>query len=318
MMPPERAEARRISPMLIAGLGLMLAIAGSLAAPEGVPLETLQSRVSVPLPDWLIIGAVAAMSVASLVFILMVLPQPRRRRKKGENDYEMYYEQRKVPPLLGVLLLLLALTPGAMLGAAIYWLGRSEVPIVPSGVGIVAASPHALAPPPRGPTSEERPSREASPVTTGFIGAAALLLGLGSLGLVLWMRFGDRLQRLPGDFTPLRAPLASAVEVSLDDLRREPDARLAIIRIYQNFERALAEASFPRRPWETPMEFMRAALGRLPLPAGAARSLTGLFEIARFSRHPVGGVDRERAWQSLLEIRDALDEERRKPDGSLS
>src|SRR5262249_26017932 len=129
-----------------------------LAVPEGVPPQTFPSRVSVPLPDWLIIGAVAALSVASFVFIVMVLPRPRRR-KKGESEYEMYHEPRKVPPLLGVLLLLLVLTPGAMLGGAIYWLGRSEVPIVPSGGGIVAATPHALAPPRRGPASEERPSR---------------------------------------------------------------------------------------------------------------------------------------------------------------
>jgi hypothetical protein len=37
------------------------------------------------------------------------------------------------------------------------------------------------------------------------------------------------------------------------------------------------------------------------------RSLTGLFEIARFSHHPVGEAERESAWRSLTEIRAALD-----------
>jgi hypothetical protein len=151
-----------------------------------------------------------------------------------------------------------------------------------------------------------------------LIGAVALLIGFGSLAFVLWLRFGDRVPRLPADFAPIHRPLAAAVETSLDDLRREPDARLAIVRIYQNFERALAGAAFPRRPWETPLEFMRAALGRLPLPAAATRSLTRLFEIARFSRHPIGGAERERAWQSLVEIRNALDRQRREADGSPS
>jgi Domain of unknown function (DUF4129) len=317
-MTPDKAGAVRLGPTLLTGIGLLLAIAGSIAAPEGVPLETLPPRVSVPLPGWLIIGAVVALSIASLVFIVMILPQPRPRRKKGEDDDEMYYQPRKVPPLLGALLLLLALTPGAMLGGAIYWLGRSEVSVVPHGGAIGAGSPHTLAPQPSIRPSEERPSRQASPVTTGLIGAVALLLGFGSLGFVLWLRFGDQLRRLPGDFAPLRAPLAAAVEVGLEDLRREPDARIAIIKTYQNFERAAAEASFPRRPWETPLEFMRAALGRSPVPTAAARSLTGLFEIARFSDHPVGSRERERAWQALLEIREALDKERRKPDARSS
>ncbi|HEU0215109.1 MAG TPA: DUF4129 domain-containing protein, partial [Stellaceae bacterium] len=284
----------------------------------GGPIEGLPSRVSVPLPDWLIVTVVAALSVASLVFIVIVLPRPRPRRKKGENDYQMYYEPRKVPPLLGVLLLLLALTPGAMLGGTIYWMGRSNVSVILRAGGIITGVPSRPTPAPAVQAPQERPVRQASPVTGGLIGAVAVLIGVGSLAFVLWLRFGDWLPRLPGDFAPVHAPLAEAVEISLDDLRREPDARLAIIRIYQNFERALAVASFPRRRWETPIEFMRAALGRLPLPAAAAHSLTGLFEIARFSRHPVGGAERERAWQSLIEIRDVLDKRRREPDGSPS
>lgn len=319
MTPPhENARPSRLGPKLITGVGLLLAIAGTLASPEGMPLESLPSRVFVPLPDWLTIGAVAALSVASLVFIAMILPRPRPRRKKGEDDYEMYYEPRKVPPLLAVFLLLLALTPGAILGGAIWWLGRSNVSVVPRSAGMIAGSPHPGASAPAFQPPSEAPSRPASPVTTGLIGTFALLIGFGSLGFILWLRFGDRLRRLPADFAPLHGPLAAAVEVSLDDLRREPDARVAIIRIYQNFEQALANAAFPRRPWQTPLEFMRAVLGKLPLPAPATRGLTGLFELARFSRHPVGAAERESAWRSLIEIRGALDEERRKDDGSLS
>ncbi|HTW54127.1 MAG TPA: DUF4129 domain-containing protein [Stellaceae bacterium] len=299
----------------MAGVGLLLAIAGT-ASPEAVPLENQSSRVFVPLPDWLIIGALAALSTASLIFIAMILPRPRPRRKKGEDDYEMYYEPRKVTPLLGAFLLLLALTPGAILGGAIYWLGRSEVSLVPHSGGMLAGGSHPLA---GAPASESRPevrSQPASPVTTRLIGTLALLFGFGSLGFVLWLRFGDRLPRIPADFAPFHAPLAAAVETSLDDLRCEPDARIAVIRSYQHFEQVLANTALRRRPSETPLEFMRTALGKLPLPAAATRSLTGLFELARFSRHPMGTEERERAWRSLLEIHGALDEERRKSDAS--
>jgi hypothetical protein len=55
------------------------------------------------------------------------------------------------------------------------------------------------------------------------------------------------------------------------------------------------------------MEFMREALGRLPLPAEAVRRLTGLFELARFSDEPMAPEHREAAWASLSDIRGELD-----------
>ena len=117
---------------------------------------------------------------------------------------------------------------------------------------------------------------------------------------------------------PRLGRLAAAVEDSLEDLRREPDARAAIMKIYRNFERVLAAAALPRRPWQTPVEFMAAVLGKAPLPPDPIRRLTGLFELARFSRHPVGAAERESAWRSLIEIRAALERERRTPDAAKS
>jgi hypothetical protein len=227
----------------------------------------------------------------------MIVPRPRPRRKKGEDDYEMYHEPQRVPPILAVFLILLALTPGAILGGAIFWLGRSDVSVVPRSGGMLAGGSHPQAGAPASEPRLEAPSRPASPVTTGLIGTLALLIGFGSLGFVLWLRFGDQLRHLPADASPLHAPLAAAIEVSLDDLQREPDARVAIMRIYQNFEQAL---------------------GKLPVPAPATRRLTALFELARFSRHPVGAEERESAWRSLLEIRGVLDEERRNSDARPS
>ena len=56
------------------------------------------------------------------------------------------------------------------------------------------------------------------------------------------------------------------------------------------------------------MEFMRAVLGKMPVPRLAVHKLTDLFERARFSQHPIGAEERDTAWQSLLEIRTALRE----------
>jgi hypothetical protein len=305
----------RYAPPLAAAVGLVLALAGVLAPPQGDLAGGAPTRVWVPLPGWLIVSAVAALSIASLILIAMILPRPRPRRKKGEEDYEMYREPQKLPPILAVSLLLLALLPGAILGGAIFWLGRTGSPVVPHSGGIVAGT-QAEAPTFR--AAEAPPSAPASPATTGLIGALALLVSCGGLGCVLWLRFGDRLPRLPADFSALRAPLAAAVDAGLDDLRAEPDPRTAIIRSYQNFERTLAKAAFPRRPWQTPVEFMRAVLGAFRLPQGAIRSLTEVFELARFSAHPVGSGEREIALRSLHALRGALQEERPTVDAPFS
>ena len=75
-------------------------------------------------------------------------------------------------------------------------------------------------------------------------------------------------------------------------------------------ERAAAVSGLERRPWHTPMEFMREALSRLPAPRGAVRALTGLFELARFSDRALGPGERDRAFAALDDIKAAIEEGR--------
>jgi hypothetical protein len=297
----DRGVPFRLGPSLIAGAGLSLALAGAIAAPEGAPIEGVATRVFLSLPDWLIVTAGAAFSIAGLVLMAVVLAAGRRRRQ-SEDEYELSRQPQKTSPLVVVLLVLLALAPGAIMGGVLVWLALADVSVVPGPGGITLGDPGAY-----GPSPDEPPIVPASPLTTGLIGALALLAGLGSLGFALWLGLAGRLLPRPGAAEDQPARLVQAVEESLDDLRREPDARAAILRIYRHFERALAGAAVPRRPWQTPTEVMRAALSRLPLPPSPVRSLTGLFEIARFSRHPVGEAERDSAWRSLTEIRATLD-----------
>lgn len=314
------SAAPRFAPSIVTGIGLVLAIAGALASPESMPLESLATRVTVSLPNWVIIAAVISLSAASLIFLAIILLRPRRPRKKGEDGYEIYHEPQKIPPILVVVLILLALTPGGVLGGAILWFGREDVSLHPSPGGtahdgLPRAPPAAVSPSSR----QEEPEKLASPITTGLLGTVALLAGFGSLGFVLWLVFGDRwLRRLPVGPDRRQAQLAAAIDDSLKELRLEPDARAAIIKIYHNFERALAGAALPRRPWQTPIEFMRTVLGKLPLPAPPIHRLTRLFELARFSQHPVGAPERDSAWQSLTEIRAAVKAQREVPNAPLS
>jgi len=314
-MLSRRSALRRYPPLLVSAVGFALMLAANFAAPERMPLRARPFGVWVPLPDWVIINTVAGLCVASLAFIAMSFPRPRRRRKKGEEEYEMYREPQRTPPVVVALLLLLALTPGAILAGSIVWLGRTNVSVIPE----YSATVRGRAPTPVGqassPGHKEGLVHRASNVTSGLAGALALLVGFGSFGVVAWLFFRSRLRATPvgGD---VDQPLANAVDASLNDLSREPDARIAIIRIYANFEQALAIAGLPRQRWETPAEFMRAALGRIALPQGATTTLTRLFERARFSAHPLGGTERDSAWRCLMTIREALESRRKLSDAA--
>ena len=294
--------------ILLTGIGLVLAAAGALSSPDGAPAPGVATRIWVPLPAWLGYGTAAAVSIASLTFIGMALGS-RRRRKNEDDDFEEAHEPEKVPILFKVLLILLALAPGLVIAGATFWVGQSsDLPIPIGSAGFDASGLAAKA-----------PSLPASPVTTGLIEALAWLIGLGSLAVMFWLCFGDQFKHRP-TAAPKRPSehLAAAVEESLEDLRAEPDARLAIIKIWRNFERVLADAALPRRPSQTPLEFMRAVLGKMPGPRVAVYKLTELFERARFSHHPIGTQERDTAWQSLIAIHTALREKDVRPDATAA
>ncbi len=152
---------------------------------------------------------------------------------------------------------------------------------------------------------------ERAPAIFSWIfGGLALAAGLGALGLALWVALADRPVREEEEelvgANPA-GPLEAAVDESLEDLRAESDPRRAIVRCYARFERAAADSGHARRPWLTPSEFMHEVLARLSLPRAAVPTLTGLFELARFSHHALGPRERDRAVDALHEIRRAME-----------
>jgi uncharacterized protein DUF4129 len=100
--------------------------------------------------------------------------------------------------------------------------------------------------------------------------------------------------------------IALALDESLDDLRREPDLRRAIIAAYARMERAFAAAGIPRRPSEAPLEFLSRALAGVEASAAGVRRLTDLFEWAKFSPHEPDEAMRDEAIAALEDLRDEL------------
>jgi hypothetical protein len=116
------------------------------------------------------------------------------------------------------------------------------------------------------------------------------------------------------------AATIAMLDASLDDLRREPDPRRAVVAAYARMERGLGARGFARQPWETPTEYLQRALsGRAPasFPAGGIeplRELTALAERARFSTLAVDEPMRTRAITALESLRASL---RREDDADL-
>ncbi len=298
--------------LAVAGLALgVIALGSARTAAVGGPPGV---RLAFRLPDWLLATVFGLTSLAGILLLLYIVQGGRRRRrKKGEEDeFQLYYEPPNISPWAVVLMLALALLPLALLiytvrvgwSPGLEW-GGLGAHRPPAGIAPSAPTPR-VAPT---PTPPERRVVEA-PFLGRTLGLILLLVGAGSLGLMLWLWLGDRLAWLwghPGTGPPPTAPLLEAVEGSLEDLRREPDARRAVILCYRRFERWVGDSGVPRAPWETPLEFLRRALGRLPIPPDATAALTRLFVLSRFSHHVLGPVERDSAVSALAAIRMALE-----------
>ena len=86
------------------------------------------------------------------------------------------------------------------------------------------------------------------------------------------------------------------LEGPIEDLTKTEAAQPAL------FATSLAVLELARAPDETPTEFAARVLRLLGASAAAASDLTDLFEIARFSDHPLGPNDRRRAIASVRRV----------------
>jgi hypothetical protein len=132
-----------------------------------------------------------------------------------------------------------------------------------------------------------------------FIGLLVLLLAIA----IRW-RLQDRRFAIAGP-DAYRAAAEAAVDVSLDALRGEPDPRRAVIAAYAAMERALSAAGLGRHRSEAPLEYVRRVLTEHTHAPAEVRTITDLFQVAKFSQHPVDEGMRANAIGALERIRSA-------------
>lgn len=105
---------------------------------------------------------------------------------------------------------------------------------------------------------------------------------------------------------PIETDLGPAIDEATHRLRSGMDPRMAVLAAYAGLERALAERGQHREPAETPTEHMARVLATVPVLTAPAVRLGQLYELARFSDHPISGADRQRAADELAQARRAL------------
>jgi hypothetical protein len=286
-------------PLLAASLVLGLAALVRIADPTGLGTEDVTSVIR--LPSSVTVAVATLFSLASLVFLVGVLRRMRSRRH-GEDELGAFaVEIAKRPGWLQTLSQILSLVNFIVI---VYLLWKNVLPLE----GLMALGQGGRMGLGEGPALQP----DAPFLITWTFALLAIVAAGGALAFALWFTSGERLARWweGGDDEPAPPPLVEAVEESLGDLRTEPDARRAIIRSYGRFERAAAATGLRRRPWQTPMEFMHEALSHLPAPRSAIRTLTGLFELARFSDRTLGTGDRDRALDALDDIKGGIEKGR--------
>jgi hypothetical protein len=286
-------RVRRLGALAVTGSGLTLALAATVAPlppAAGAPGASLVVR----LPDAARLLVLALL--AGSVILLLGLQRPRRR---PEDEQPESRDPRRPSMWAALLSLPILLSLSALVYLVWYRGYAGDGDPLRTAFARIAELLELLATARKAPTS--------SPVFDVAITSLAVLLSLAIFAAMVLITLADRLHRRAGQAVTETAPLDEAIADSLDDLRAESDPRVAIIRAYRRFEHALSAARAGRAPWQTPSEFMRAALARLPVPAPPVERLTTLFELARFSDRRLGAEARDAACDCLDEIQTALE-----------
>ena len=237
------------------------------------------------------LNAVVAAAWGAVVVVLIVMT--RRLRRQLDKDAEGF--EPRPPKPWWVTMVAWLIVAAVFLIPLLFRNGQDREP---QPIATPATAPGSD--PTNGTVDDRR--RPSSWVIVGFVAGATA----AGAALAFAARRPARIERDGEPLPELRRHVVGVVDDSIRDIERDPDPRRAIIRAYARMEAVLARGGMPRRPSDTPLEYIDGALRTLAIPADPARSLTDLFEIARFSDRPVDISMKRRAIDCLLDIRSAL------------
>jgi hypothetical protein len=176
---------------------------------------------------------------------------------------------------------------------------RVEVAVTPVPGPPAPVAPN-LEPPAVQPTGIPVPYTP--PATSGWLGFGIALLVIVGAGALVY-----------GAWRASRVPENEIVEIArsaLSDLRAGHDWEDVVVRCYADMSTALSQRrGIARHEAMTPREFA-ARLEEAGFPAGAVRTLTRLFEKARYSSHHSSSAESQQAVDALQAIMQAMESRR--------
>jgi hypothetical protein len=267
---------------VVAGLAVLLAMAaaGSGARVGGGP-SVASTAVRLGLDALEFLAVVALLGGLAL----LVVGFPRLRRRRPDDEPEWVVERPQVPwyaklLLLGLVVMVLAGLAGALLVVRHQF---EERPVAPP------ASPGPVSPraPSSIPGTGGNPPAAGEPLTPVVWAVVVVVVAAAGWAAAHWVRPRGTVA-LPVHRRAAEEPvLEEALRLGLEDLRREPDPRRAIVAAYARMLAVLGRLGVPRRTAEAPLEYLRRLLGELEGDPEPARRLTDLFQRAEFGRRPV-------------------------------
>jgi hypothetical protein len=156
-----------------------------------------------------------------------------------------------------------------------------------------------IAPAPPEEAIEPEPSRALGYLVAGFMGLAVL-----ALMAMLWVLLGREPTRRRSHTSDDR--IREVIEGSLADLDTISDPRAAVLACYARLQAAADHAGIDRRASDAPLELLERLIEDGRADTEAARRLTDLFEVARFSPHAIDEAMRRDAISSLNALKDGL------------
>jgi uncharacterized protein DUF4129 len=286
---------------VVAGVAMLLAMAaaGSRARVGGGPsVGSAALRLGFGALEFL--AAVALLG--GLALLVVGFPRLRRRR---DDEPEWVVERPPVPWYTKLLALgLVVIVLGGLAGSLLVLRHQLEER--------QAAPPAPTAPAPPQVPSSVPPAAGNPPGTGDPLLPVVWAIGVVAVAAAGWavaprLRFRRRVAKVERRRAEAAQPVVEeALRLSLEDLRREPDPRRAIVAAYARMLAVLGRLGMRRRAAEAPLEYLRRLLGELEGDPEPARRLTELFELAEFSRAPVTEAMRAEAIGALGTIRARL------------
>jgi hypothetical protein len=290
--PPARHEPRRrAGPIGLAVAALSLVVVAAVAVLAGGSRGD-DARFGVPevANDTLLDVAFAAAIIYGLV-LMALLGKALFNERAGE-------ETGRAPRWLFMIIGM------AQMGAVMWFAfqGRPPTTVELDPIDIDLSVPETVTP--------STPVVPADP-PSAWVWLVAVLLVAAAAGIVWWTWRGvrrpapdvlDAEERLRQE----QRSVADLLDEAIDDLRRHPDPRIAVIAAFARFEAGLAVVGIRREVADTPLGYLQRVLDHVEVSAPAVARLTEAYEEAKYSQHEITRRTQLAAVDALVEVRDEL------------